>query len=139
MPYRRLRVGYTVVVFVVLTSLDNAAAGLVPPLYSPISAYLQVGEGKVSLVTAVSFFVTAVAAVVWAYVGDRTDRRLVLVVGTMLWSLGIGLCATRWVGGYAEFFTAQLAAAVGLGAVASVGFSVVSDLVAPARRGLTNP
>ena len=28
---------YTVVVFIVLASLDNVAAGLVPPLYTPIA------------------------------------------------------------------------------------------------------
>ncbi|GAA0715011.1 hypothetical protein GCM10010199_15410 [Dactylosporangium roseum] len=125
---------YSVVVFIVLASLDNVAISLVPPLYSPISRALGVGEGALGVVTAVSYLVTAVAAVVWAYVGDHTDRKPVLVIGTLIWAAGTA--GTVFTGGYWAFFAAQVLAAVGLGAVGSVGFSVVSDLISPRRRGL---
>jgi MFS family permease len=125
---------YTVIVFVILASLDNVAIGLVPPLYSPISGALRVPEGAVSLVTAVSYLLTAVAAVGWAYVGDRTNRKPLLMVGTVLWALGMGGSALT--SSYAVFLAAQVVAALGLGAVGSVGFSVVSDLISPRRRGL---
>ncbi|WP_425556664.1 MFS transporter [Dactylosporangium darangshiense] len=125
---------YSVVVFIILASLDNVAIGLVPPLYSPISRALGVGEGALGVVTAVSYLVTAVAAVAWAYAGDRTDRKPVLMAGTLIWAAGTG--ATVLAGGYWGFLAAQLFAAIGLGAVGSVGFSVVSDLITPRRRGL---
>ncbi|MDG6109202.1 MFS transporter [Dactylosporangium aurantiacum] len=125
---------YSVAVFIVLASLDNVAISLVPPLYSPISRSLGVGEGALGVVTAVGYLVTAVAAVGWAYAGDRTDRKPVLMVGTLIWAGGtVGTVAAQ---GYWSFLTAQLVAAVGLGAVGSVGFSVVSDLISPRRRGL---
>jgi MFS family permease len=125
---------YSVVVFIILASLDNVAIGLVPPLYSPISRALGVGEGALGVVTAVSYLVTAVAAVAWAYAGDRTDRKPVLMIGTLIWAAGTG--GTVLADGYWGFLGAQLFAAVGLGAVGSVGFSVVSDLITPRRRGL---
>lgn len=125
---------YSVVVFVVLASLDNVAIGLVPPLYSPISRALGVGEGALGVVTAISYLVTAVAAVAWAYAGDRTDRKPMLMIGTLIWAAGTG--ASVLGGGYWGFLAAQLFAAIGLGAVGSVGFSVVSDLISPRRRGL---
>jgi MFS family permease len=125
---------YSVVVFIILASLDNVAISLVPPLYSPISRALGVGEGALGVVTAVSYLVTAVAAVAWAYAGDHTDRKPVLMIGTLIWS--VGTAGTVMAGGYWTFFAAQLFAAVGLGAVGSVGFSVVSDLISPRRRGL---
>jgi MFS family permease len=125
---------YSVVVFIALASLDNVAIGLVPPLYSPIADDLGVREAAIGLVTAVSFLLTAVAAVGWAYVGDRTNRKPLLMIGTLLWAAGTG--GTALVNSYAGFFAAQALAAVGLGAVASVGFSVVSDLISPRRRGL---
>ncbi|HEU4421132.1 MAG TPA: MFS transporter [Pilimelia sp.] len=125
---------YSVVVFIALASLDNVAIGLVPPLYSPIADDLGVRESAIGLVTAVSFLLTAVAAVGWAYVGDRTNRKPLLMVGTLLWAAGTG--GTALVDSYAAFLAAQALAAVGLGAVASVGFSVVSDLISPRRRGL---
>jgi len=125
---------YSVGVFIVLASLDNVAISLVPPLYSPISRDLGVGEGSLGIVTAVGYLVTAVAAVAWAYAGDHTDRKPVLMIGTLIWAAGTG--ATVLAGGYWMFLVAQLLAAIGLGAVGSVGFSVVSDLISPRRRGL---
>ncbi|WP_405105139.1 MFS transporter [Micromonospora sp. NBC_01405] len=130
-PAHRL---YSVVVFVLLASLDNVAIGLVPPLYGPISGALGVSQRLLGLVTAVSFLVSAVAAVGWAYVGDRTDRKPLLMVGTLVWAAGTGGSALAQ--SYPTFLAAQLVAAVGLGAVGSVGFSVVTDLISPRRRGL---
>lgn len=125
---------YSVVVFVVLASLDNVAIGLVPPLYGPISGALGVPQRMLGLVTAVSFLVSAVAAVAWAYVGDRTNRKPLLMVGTLVWAAGTG--GSAFATGFPTFLAAQLVAAVGLGAVGSVGFSVVTDLISPRRRGL---
>ncbi len=125
---------YSVVVFVVLASLDNVAIGLVPPLYGSIGTELGVGEGHIALATTVMFLISAVAAVGAAYLGDRTDRKPVLLAGTVIWVLG-----TAWsglAGGYPSFLLSQVLAAVGLGAVASVSFAVVSDLISPRRRGL---
>lgn len=121
-------------VFVVLASLDNVAIGLVPPLYGSIGDAFGVGEGHIALATTVMFLISAVAAIGFAYAGDRTDRKPVLIVGTLIWIAG-----TTWSGfatGYPTFLTSQVVAAFGLGAVASVSFAVVSDLISPKRRGL---
>ncbi|MEV0268116.1 MAG: MFS transporter [Hamadaea sp.] len=125
---------YTVVVFVILASLDNVAAGLVPPLYSPISSSLGVPEAAIAVVTATGFLVSAVVAVGWAYAGDHFNRRWLLMAGTTIWAAGT--FGTAQAQSYPAFFAGQLVAAVGLGAVGSVGFSVVSDLISPRRRGL---
>ncbi|MEV0718883.1 MFS transporter [Asanoa sp. NPDC050611] len=125
---------YSVVVFIVLASLDNVAVGLVPPLYGPISDSFDVPLGLVGTVTATSFLVSAAASVAWAYYGDRGNRKPLLMIGTLLWAAGMTGSAVA--GTYLLFFVSQVAAAVGLGAVSSVGFSVVSDLIKPKRRGL---
>jgi MFS family permease len=125
---------YTVTVFIVLASLDNVAIGLVPPLYTPIAQSLRVSEAAVSAATATTYLVSAVAAVGWAYVGDRGNRKPLLMIGTLIWALGT--LATSYANTYALFFVAQVVASFGLGAVASVGFSVVTDLIKPQRRGL---
>src|SRR3954469_6522631 len=125
---------YSVIVFVVLASLDNVAIGLVPPLYSSIGDAFGVGEGHIALATTIMFLISAIAAIGFAYAGDRTDRKPVLIIGTTIWVAG-----TAWSGlsgGYGSFLLAQAVAAVGLGAVASVSFAVVSDLISPKRRGL---
>lgn len=125
---------YTVVVFVVLAALDNVALALPPPMLTPISTGLGVRESAVASAVAVSLLLTAVSAVVWAYVGDRSDRKRLLLTGTLLWAVGVG--ATSYATTYPAFLAALALAAIGLGAVASIGFSVVSDLIAPHRRGL---
>jgi MFS family permease len=125
---------YSVVVFIVLASLDNVAIGLVPPLYTPIGASLGVSQGALTTVTGASFLVAAIAAVGWAYTGDRTNRKPLLMAGTLIWAAGTA--GTALAGSYVLFFAAQVFASIGLGAVASVGFSVVSDLISPRRRGV---
>ena len=131
---------YSVLVFVVLASLDNVAIGLVPPLYGRSATRSASATAAIGLVTAVRFLVSAVAAVGWAYFGDRTNRKPLLMIGTLLWarrgSRRRQLPASSAAGGYPAFFAAQVVAAIGLGAVGSVGFSVVSDLISPRRRGL---
>lgn len=122
------------VVLVVLAALDNVVIGLVPPLYSPIGAALGAAEAAVGAVTAVTYLVTAVSAVGWAYLGDRWRRRPLLLVGTLGWAAGC--LATAAADDLPGFAAAQVLTAVGLGAVAVVGFAVVSDLVPPRRRGL---
>ncbi len=125
---------YSVVVFVLLASLDNVAIGLAPPLYGSIGAEFGVPEAAVALVTTVTFLLSAVAAVAWAYAGDRGGRKRILIAGSLIWA--VGTAGTGWAPGYGLFLAAQVVAAIGLGAVGSVGFAVVSDLIAPRRRGL---
>ena len=130
----RARRLYTVVVFIVLASLDNVAIGLVPPLFTPISETLGVPKGAVGGVTAATFLISALASVAWAYTGDRANRKSLLMVGTLIWAAGTA--GTAGVDTFVGFLAAQVVASIGLGAVGSVGFSVVSDLISPRRRGL---
>jgi MFS family permease len=125
---------YSVVVFIVLAALDNVALGLPAPLLSRISDDLGVSEAAVAGAVSVNLLLTAVAAVAWAYAGDRSDRKRLLMIGTLVWAGGMG--ATSYAPNYPAFLAALAAAGIGLGAVASVGFSVVSDLISPRRRGL---
>jgi len=75
---------YSVVVFVVLASLDNVAIGIVPPLYGSIGDTFGVGEGHIALATTVMFLISAVAAIGMAYAGDRTNRKPVLIASTII-------------------------------------------------------
>jgi MFS family permease len=125
---------YSVAVFIVLAALDNVAIALPPPLVSPISREFGVSEPAVAAAVAAGLLLAALAAVGWAYVGDRSNRKRLLMIGTLLWAAG--MAATAAAPGYPAFLAALALAGVGLGAVASVGFSVVSDLISPRHRGL---
>ncbi|HYF78790.1 MAG TPA: MFS transporter [Symbiobacteriaceae bacterium] len=125
---------FTVIVFVILASLDNAAIGLIPPLYPVIARDLGVAEAALGLVTAVSILLSAVAAVAFGYLGDRMNRKRLLLWGTVIWAGGVVM--TGIAGTYAALFAWQVVTAIGLGCLASVGFSVISDFIAPRWRGL---
>lgn len=125
---------FTVCVFVVLASLDNTAIALMPPLYGVMSTDLGVSEAALGFVTAMAIGTTALSAAVWGYIGDRANRKLLMLVGTAVWVGGVA--GTSFAPSFGVLVAAQLLTAVGLGVIASVGFSVVSDLVSPRRRGL---
>jgi MFS family permease len=127
-------VKWTITVFVVLASLDNAALAIVPGMIPPLRDSLRASETALGVLTGTSILVTALAAAGWGFWGDRSRRKRLLFGGTLLWAAACTLSATAT--SFAWLYVWQTVMAVGLGAIASVGFSVVSDLVRPARRGL---
>lgn len=121
-------------VFIVLASLDNAAAGVLPPLYAIIARDLQASDAALGSVTAVYILIVAIAAVFWGYRGDQKSRKPLLFWGTLVWVSAMLL--TTLAQTFPLFLLFQLVTAVGVGGISSLGFSVVSDLVPAHRRGL---
>lgn len=130
----RIHITYTIVVFVVLASLDNAAIALIPSMVPQLTTTFAVGKTAIGILTAAQIVVTAITAVGWGYLADARSRKRLLLWGTLIWSVamaGSGLTTS-----FPLLFCLQLVAGFGLGSIASVGFSVISDFVAPRRRGL---
>jgi MFS transporter, Spinster family, sphingosine-1-phosphate transporter len=122
------------VIFIVLASLDNAAASVLPPLYALIARALNASEASLGLVTSAYILIVAGSAAFWGYYGDRGQRKRLLLVGTLLWSgamIGSGLATS-----FAQLLFFQMITAVGVGSISSIGFSVVSDYIPAQRRGL---
>lgn len=134
MQASRGQVIFTVSVFVILASLDNMALGLLPGMPIPVAADLGVPQGRIGLVTGLVILGTAVTAVYWGYLGDRRSRKRLLFWGTLVWAAGTAASATAQT--FGGLLAWQMLTSVGLGSIASVGFSVVSDLISPKRRGL---
>jgi MFS family permease len=130
----RVHLAVTIVVFVTLASLDNAAIAAIPQMVLPVSEALHASETAIGVMTATVILLAALTAVAWGFWGDRSDRKRLLFGGTLVWALGTFLSGGA--GSYRELFIWQIVTAVGLGAIASVGFSVISDFVSPRHRGL---
>lgn len=127
-------ISYTIVVFIVLASLDNAALAMLPSMVKSFNAGVGTSDAGIGVIVGLQVFVTALTALGWGYAGDARSRKPLLLWGTVIWSIAELLSATA-----TSFWTLllwQVAASFGLGAIASVGFSVVSDFVGPSRRGL---
>jgi MFS family permease len=129
----RRHIVFTIVVFVVLASLDNAAIALIPSMVLPVAEALDTTETAIGVATAISILITALSAVAWGYWGDRSSRKRMLLYGTGIWAAGAVLSATAT--SYWHLVLWQAITAVGLGSIASVGFAVISDFVRPERRG----
>ena len=125
---------FTVAVFVILASLDNAAIGVLPPLYPVIAEGFSVSEVSIGFVTALNILIIAIAAPLWGYWGDRGRRKRLLLYGTGIWSVATLLSGASQ--NVLQFLAFQVITAVGLGCVASVGFSIMTDFISPRRRGL---
>jgi MFS transporter, Spinster family, sphingosine-1-phosphate transporter len=122
------------IVFIILASLDNAAASVLPPLYALIARALNASEASLGLVTSGYILLVAASAALWGYYGDRGQRKRLLLYGTLLWSgamVGSGLATN-----FAQLIIFQAITAVGVGSISSVGFSVISDYIPAHRRGL---
>ena len=124
---------FTVIVFVILASLDNTARGVLPPLYAVIGRSLSVNEASLGTVTALNTLVSAVTAVFWGYWGDRRDRKPLLLYGTLIWTTAMFLTGLSQ--SYTQLLIFQLITAVGIGSISAVGFSVISDIIPANRRG----
>ncbi len=125
---------FTFAIFVILASLDNAAAGVLPPLYAIIARDLNADETSLGFVTASYLIIVASASVLWGFRGDQTRRKPLLFIGTLVW--GVAMILTTTATQFWQFLLWQMITAVGVGAVTSLGFSVVSDVVPAHRRGL---
>ena len=77
---------YTVVVFIVLASLDNAAIGAIPAMVKPLTSAFDVSESAITLLTGAQILVTAIVGVAWGYAGDSKSRKKLLLWGTVIWA-----------------------------------------------------
>ncbi|MFO7681502.1 MAG: MFS transporter [Chloroflexota bacterium] len=110
------------------------AAGVMPPLYAIIAREFDANEATLGLLTAVYILIAAFSSAYWGYRGDRSNRKRLLFLGTIVWCGA--MVYTSFAQTFAQFVSGQLITAVGVGSIASVGFSVISDVIPAARRGL---
>ncbi len=130
---------YTIIVFIIIASLDNAAIALIPAILPSVAigvglTNLETGPSQIANIVAVITFITSITSLLWGYYGDKTSRKKLLLYGTVLWASFTLL--SGFAQDYTQLFIYQLLTGIGLGCIASVGFSVIIDFVAPSRRGL---
>ena len=112
----RRHILFTIVVFVTLASLDNAALMTIPSMVNPVADALNTSQTAIGILTGMVILVTAMSAVGWGYWGDRSDRKRLLFWGTLVWVVGTGLSSTATT--YGQLFLWQFVTAIGLGVIA---------------------
>lgn len=124
---------FTIFVFVLLASLDNAAVSMLPPLFSSIAKDLGFHVSGLGIISAVSIFIISLSAVFWAFLSTKASRKLLIILGTIIWSISVFITSisnTFFHLLFSQFFTG-----IGLGCISAIGFSILSDSVSKKWRG----
>lgn len=131
---QRMRRVYTVCLFIVMASIDNTVLGLLPVLVPRIRAEFNVSDAWLGYAIGSNLVVVALTALFWGYRSDRSDRRWLLICGTLVWAAPVALIPLST--SFALWFGLVVLAGVGLGCISTVGYSIITDLVPQRWRGL---
>ncbi|MFT8309749.1 MAG: MFS transporter [Sporolactobacillus sp.] len=134
MSLQKFKTVYAISVYVSLAAFDNIVIGLFPPLFKIISHDLQVPISSMGVVSAVNILVTAFSSLFWGYLSGKHHRKRLVIVGTLIWVAGVYL--TSLSGSYIHLMICQIITGVGLGCIASIGFSALTDYVPYHSRGM---
>ncbi len=125
---------YSIILFIVIASIDNTVLALLPILAPAIRSDLQVSNQAIGLLIGLNLLIVAATSLVWGYRSDQGDRRRLLMAGTLAWTAPVAL--VPFASSFGLVFALMLLAGVGLGCIATVGYSIISDMVSERRRGL---
>jgi Arabinose efflux permease len=129
-----IKVIYTIFVFVALAAFDNIIIGLFPPLFSSIAKDLDIQVASLGIVSGVNILITSISSVGWGYLAGKYNRKMLIIVGTIFWVISVFL--TSRANSYLQLFIYQAFTGIGLGCIASIGFSVLTDYIPYRFRGM---
>ncbi len=129
-----MRRAYTIFLFVVMASIDNTVLQLLPVLTPSIREALGVDNRALGLVIGLNLLVVAVTALFWGYRSDQTERKRLLIAGTLAWAVPV--FGVTLIDSFGAFLALMLLAGLGLGCISTVGYSIITDLVPAHWRGL---
>ncbi|MDP4084288.1 MAG: MFS transporter [Bacillota bacterium] len=125
---------FTIFVFISLAAFDNIIIGLFPPLFPNIAQDLHVSIAKLSIISGINILVTAVSSVYWGYLSGKFKRKRLIMIGTLIWVISVFLTSISQ--SYIQLLFFQIITGVGLGCIASIGYSVLTDYIPYGKRGL---
>ncbi|BBO00327.1 MFS transporter [Sporolactobacillus terrae] len=134
MSLQKVKTVYAISVYVSLAAFDNIVIGLFPPLFSNIAKDLNVAISAMGVVSAVNILATAFSSLFWGYLSGKFHRKRLVIVGTLIWVIGVYLTALS--SSYIHLMICQIITGIGLGCVASIGFSALTDYVPYHSRGM---
>lgn len=125
---------YTIFVFIALAAFEHIIIGLFPPLFHYIARDLNINIAKLGFISAMNILTTAISSIYWGYLSGKWKRKKLIVIGTLIWVISIFLTANSQT--YTQLLFYQILTGVGLGSMAALGFSVLTDTIPFNKRGL---
>ncbi len=77
---------FTITVFIILASIDNSVLDMASSVYWAIRDELLIEPEFLGLVNSILIWIVASMAIAWGYLGDRGNRKRLLLIGTLIWS-----------------------------------------------------
>ncbi len=134
MKSSKWKINYTIFVIIILASFEHIVIGLFPPLIQYIAKDLKVDIASLGFVSAANILVTSFSSIYWGYLSRKYQRKKMLIIGTLIWTVSIFL--TSFSNSYFQILIFQIGTGFGLGCIASIGFSVLTDYIPYQKRGL---
>ncbi|QDP42120.1 MFS transporter [Radiobacillus deserti] len=125
---------YTIFVFIALAAFEHIIIGLFPPLFPYIAEDLSINVGNLGFISGMNILVTAISSIYWGYLSGKHKRKRLIIIGTLIWVGSIFLTAISR--SFVELLFYQILTGIGLGCMASIGFSVLTDYIPYRKRGL---
>ena len=102
------------------------------PSYAAIQTTFNIPEALIAIPDAFFVLISAFFALLWGYYTDRINRKGVIMVGALSWTIGMILTAIS--NSYIMLVFSRIASGAGLGCVLPVGYSIISDAIPPEER-----
>ncbi|MEH7504788.1 MFS transporter [Neobacillus drentensis] len=134
MKSSKWKINYTIFVIIILAAFEHIVIGLFPPLIQYIAKDLKVDIASLGFVSAANILATSFSSIYWGYLSRKYQRKKMLIIGTLIWTVSIFL--TSFSNSYFQILIFQIGTGFGLGCIASIGFSVLTDYIPYQKRGL---
>lgn len=131
---RKIKTIYTITVFIALAAFDNIIIGLFPPLFVLIAKDINVYITSLGVISAINILVTSLSSIYWGYLAGKYRRKRLIIIGTVIWAISVYLTSTST--NYTQLIIYQIFTGIGLGCIASIGFSVLTDCIPQKSRGM---
>jgi MFS family permease len=126
---------YVVVLLAIAYMLSFMDRTLISLLIAPIKAEFALSDTEIGLLVGFGFVVFySVLGVPFGALADRSDRRILILVGLVAWSLATS--ASGFVGGFAALMAMRTLVGVGEATLSPSAYSTLADRFPPDRLGV---
>ena len=123
---------FVLMIFYVFSFIDRQIISL---LVEPIKRDMQISDTQIGLLQGFSFALFyCFLGVPIGWLADRKNRKKIIAVGVIVWSLMSALCGVAK--NFGQLFLARVGVGVGEAAGAPPSYSIVSDYFPAERRGM---
>ncbi len=129
-----IKKNYSTKILILLTFFSSALFSIITPMAKELTLALSLGsEEQIAVINSMFLVVAAFSSLIWAVLADKFQRKNLLIVATIEWSLFTLL--TIFATDFYSLLIFQLLTAIGFGAALPLIFSLIVDLVASENRG----